>query len=471
VTKTLLVLLLASPVLAADVLVATPAEFDAAVRTARPGDAIVLKDGTWTDAALALKASGDADHPITLRAQTPGRVIVTGRSRLEVAGNHLVVDGLHFDRVSLDFRNLLLVTRDSTHCRITNCAFTDCNPSPDAKKISTLYVELQGADHRVDHCYFSGKRTIGQTLVVTVSDRPNRDRIDHNHFGPRPPLGENGGETIRVGLSQVSMNSSRAVVEDNLFDRCDGEIEVVSNKSSDNVYRRNTFLDCAGTLTLRHGNRCTVHSNFVLPHGKKNAGGIRVIGEDHVVTNNYLEAVPGDGFASAISLVDGIPHSKPEEYFQVKHVTVAFNTVVDCKRPITLGAGHGDRNRIEPPLDCTIANNLFAGPHAPLVTFADQPLNARWLSNVFHGADPGLPDAAVADPKLARTDGLLQPSPGSPLIAKAQGDFPKITHDILGRSRPASAKAIGCFEPSDAAVTNRPLTPADVGPGWMKDRP
>jgi len=60
------------------------------------------------------------------------------------------------------------------------------------------------------------------------------------------------------------MRNSRAVVESNLFDRCDGELEIISSKSCENVYRHNTFLDCAGMLTLRHGNRCTVEGNFFI---------------------------------------------------------------------------------------------------------------------------------------------------------------------------------------------------------------
>ena len=75
--------------------------------------------------------------------------------------------------------------------------------------------------------------------------------------------GENGGETMRLGYSYQSMFVSRTTVEDNLFTQCDGEIEIISSKSCENVYRHNTFRDCEGTLTLRHGNRCVVDGNRV----------------------------------------------------------------------------------------------------------------------------------------------------------------------------------------------------------------
>ena len=76
----------------------------------------------------------------------------------------------------------------------------------DDKKKDSKWVSLYGSDNRVDHCYFAGKTNLGQTMVVWLDKESpeNRHRIDHNHFGPRPPLGENGGESIRVGDSSTS---------------------------------------------------------------------------------------------------------------------------------------------------------------------------------------------------------------------------------------------------------------------------
>jgi poly(beta-D-mannuronate) lyase len=117
--------------------------------------------------------------------------------------------------------------------------------------------------NRVDHCYLEGHAPADVKMQVEVDKtEPNEHRIDHNHFGPRPPLGKNGGETIRLGYSHQSMNNSRTVVEENLFEKCDGEIEIISSKSCENIYRGNTFRDSEGCLTLRHGNRCTIDGNY-----------------------------------------------------------------------------------------------------------------------------------------------------------------------------------------------------------------
>ena len=69
------------------------------------------------------------------------------------------------------------------------------------------------------------------------------------------------GETIRIGTSANSMESSRTIVENNTFKNCDGEIEIISNKSANNIFRNNLFLESKGSLTLRHGNNALVEGN------------------------------------------------------------------------------------------------------------------------------------------------------------------------------------------------------------------
>lgn len=157
---------------------------------------------------------------------------------------------------------------------------------------------------------------------------PNHHRIDHNCFWMRPCLGMNGGEAIRVGDSVRSMLNSRTVVEDNYFYRCNGDGEIISNKSCENVYRANTFVECEGALTLRHGNRCTVEGNFFLGNQARLTGGVRVIGEDHKILSNYFSDLEGDGYRATLSMVEGIRDSELHEYFQVKGALVTFNTFV-----------------------------------------------------------------------------------------------------------------------------------------------
>src|SRR5436189_238861 len=76
-----------APVRAADFPVASVAGFNAAVTSAQPGDTITLADGTWANTDLVFKGDGTPTSPITLRAQTPGRVFLTGLTRMQLSGS------------------------------------------------------------------------------------------------------------------------------------------------------------------------------------------------------------------------------------------------------------------------------------------------------------------------------------------------------------------------------------------------
>ena len=74
--------------------VSTQADYEAAAGQLRAGDTIVLANGEWTDFEILLTGEGTAEKPITLRAETKGKVFITGESNLRLAGKHLVVTGL-----------------------------------------------------------------------------------------------------------------------------------------------------------------------------------------------------------------------------------------------------------------------------------------------------------------------------------------------------------------------------------------
>ena len=211
---------------------------------ARPGDVLVMTDGVWRDQTINFQSKGTAEKPITLRVETPGKVALTGKSSVTIDGEHLVVSGLLVENGEATGDGIKLTGRNS---RLTECAIVGGNHK--------FFVHIFGTSNRMDHCYLAEKTNDNPTLQIEVEGGPNYHRVDHNHFGHRPPLGRNGGETIRVGYSHQSMKSSATIVESNLFERCDGELEIISNKSCDNIYRSNTFLKCAGMFTLRHGNR------------------------------------------------------------------------------------------------------------------------------------------------------------------------------------------------------------------------
>lgn len=404
-----------------------------AVGQPQPGDSIILADGTWNEADLVLKGDGSPELPISLCAQTPGARL-TGHSRVRLAGRHLLVSGLLFHEAwheiaLVEFRKDSKKTADD--CRLTDYALLDCNP-PQSDR-GSKYVSIYGRRNRVDHCRLEGKRNEGATLVVWLAGSPAEHRIDHVHFGPRPRLGRNGGESIRVGDSATSMTAAKVVVESNYFDRCNGEVEIISNKSCENVYRHNTFAGCEGALTLRHGNRCLVEGNYFLGEGKRSTGGVRIIGRGHRVVNNYFADLEGDETRAAISMMNGIPDSPLEGYFQVKEAVVAFNTLVNCKWNMAVGLGEKKDNVVLPPKDCVVANNLFVVTGGRLLDQQTEPEGMLWQGNLVQTDGP-IPERVarrVSDLLLRRgDDGVWRPLPASPAAGAAQGDFAWVVDDI-----------------------------------------
>lgn len=333
----------------------------ATLREAQPGDRIVIENGRYSDLSLKWLGRGAEGKPVRIEAATPGGVEITGGSTLRLAGEWLEVSGLCFrDGVApsgsvIEFRNGREV---ANHCRLTECVVDNYNPA--RRDMVYSYILLYGRHNRVDHCSLMGKLNLGVTLIVMLNEprsQQNFHRIDHNWFGPRPVYGSNGAETIRVGTSQQAYSSSNTTIEENLFDRCNGEVEVVSIKSSDNVIRRNVFFESEGVLALRHGDRNTVEENLFVGHGKRNTGGIRVVNAGHKVRRNTLVGIAGGRFFSALALMNAVPNSLPNRYCLVENVEVTDNTFIDCSN-IEFGTGK-DLERTLAPERVLFARNTI----------------------------------------------------------------------------------------------------------------
>lgn len=365
-------------------------ELNSALKAAQPGATVIMKNGVWTDVDLQVFGLGKKDQPITVKAETPGKVIITGDSRLRIYGTHLIVDGLWFKDGNPTKKSVISFRKNSKefafNSRLTNCTVSYFNPTDES--LSTHWVDLWGKNNRVDHCNFTGKTNHGTTLVVWLKGaehEKNKHRIDHNFFGHRPDLGKNGGETIRIGTSANSMKSSNTLVENNTFKNCDGEIEIISNKSGDNIFRNNLFFSSKGTLTLRHGNNALVENNVFLGNNVSNTGGIRIINEGHIVRNNLLIGITGKGFRGPIVIMNGVPNSPLNRYHQVKNVNIQNNTILNCS-PMVFGAGK-DSERTLPPLSTIFANNLISNTNSGQVLMTEDRINGISFHNNIVDSD------------------------------------------------------------------------------------
>jgi poly(beta-D-mannuronate) lyase len=256
---------------------------------------------------------------------------------------------------------------------------------------------LYGMKNRVDHCYLKGKTHVGTTIGVYVSNTPNYHRIDHNYFADRPPLGRNGGEILRIGTDVWSMHDSFTIVEENIFTHCDGEVEIVSNKSTNNTIRNNLFYESKGGLVLRHGNKANVYGNYFIGNGIDGANGVRVIGEDHKIYDNYFQ-----NLTSAFLVRNAWVNPPLFGYWQVKNTEITGNTIIDCKENFVIGAGK-DEKAILPPITTLIANNLIYTNHA-LISQFEKEADIAYKGNVAYGMpDKDLPAGVkILDPKLKR---------------------------------------------------------------------
>ncbi|WP_339840247.1 chondroitinase-B domain-containing protein [uncultured Maribacter sp.] len=327
------------------ILVHDLAEFDKAVSKAKPGTEIALANGVWKNVEIKFIGEGTEDAPIILKAETPGKVFIEGVSNLKIAGNYLIVNGLYFRNGYTPNENVIAFRTSeekvANHSRVTNCVILDYNQQQ--RDTDDLWVQFYGTHNKLDHCYIAGKTNGGPTVRVDLKGNQsirNYHQIINNHFGPRPRKGGARGETIQLGSSFTSMSPSNTTIANNLFEECNGEVEIISSKTNFNEIRNNVFYKSEGSVVTRHGNYAIIDGNYFIGDGvNKNYGGIRLVNTGHWVINNYFYNMIGENFRSPLAVMNGIPKSPLNRYNQVTDVVVAFNTYVNCKSPWQFGVG------------------------------------------------------------------------------------------------------------------------------------
>lgn len=428
-----------SPALSEVYLVKDQDAYKETIRRLEPGDKLVLANGVWRDFEIVFKGYGEKGNPIALTAETPGKVILSGQSNLRLAGEFLEVSGLVFKNGYTPTSEVISFRVDSkniaNNSRVTETVIDNYN-QPERQEVD-FWVIMYGKNNRFDHNHIVGKRNKGVTMAVrlnTEQSQQNHHRIDHNYFGPRQILGSNGGETLRIGTSHYSLTDSFTVVESNYFDRADGELEIISNKSGKNTFRHNTFYQSRGTLTMRHGNNNIVEGNVFFGNGADHTGGIRVINAGQIIRNNYMEGLKGTRFGGALVVMNGVPNSPINRYHQVKDAKITNNSLINSDN-IQLAAG-SDAERSATPIDSEFANNLiYHSEGRDVFTVYDDISGITFAENVLASIDK--PEFAAGFHResivLDRNDnGLLYPT--SEVEAGAPQDLKVTTKEMTGVS-------------------------------------
>ena len=462
-------------------------ELSLAIKNAQPGDHIVMANGIWKDVRIHFFGSGTEKAPIILRAETQGQVFIEGISDLKFGGSNLIVDGLHFrnghspsDAV-VEFR---IDEKIAFNCTFTNGVIEDFNKMSRDK--DDRWIQFWGQNNTLSYCYISGKTNRGPTIRVDLKGNEhinNHHQIIHNHFGPRPPRGGPSGETIQIGDSNSSMSPSYTIVANNLFDACNGEVEIISSKTNFNEFRNNVFYKSEGSLVTRHGNYCTIDGNYFIGDGiNAHYGGIRIVNTGHWVTNNYFFNLKGKEFRSPLAVMNGIPKSPLNRYNQVTDLVVAYNTYINCDSPWQFGVGQNlNQKEVLPlseirsarPIRTMIANNVIyneKGDAHPIVehdiadgiTFKSNVINNQ---NIAFDAKEGL-EVMAFDIKQFGAD-LFTPSTSLDVEPFQGFGFERIEKDISGNSRTGN-NSIGAVSSVDVKDP-RILDKSKYGPHWFSD--
>ncbi len=450
----------------------------AAARSAQPGDTLILKAGHYEiDDAVTLAAGdgGTAGQPVNIRAESVGSVTLTGNTTafaFKPGATHVVVSGFVFQ-----LQNETAVKLDgANHIRVSRCEFR----LHEAESFDWLVITGPNSHHnRVDHCLFADKQQTGNYVTIdgdSSGQQSQYDRIDHNLFRDIGPRATNEKEAIRVGWSEVSLSSGYTVVEFNLFDRCDGDPEIISIKSCDNTVRFNTIIDSMGVLSLRHGNRTSVHGNVILGKGRPGCGGIRIYGDDHRIYNNYLANLTGERFDAALVLTNGDkedarPGGSLDAHYRPRRIEIVNNSLVGNAQSIELGYPHpGKKPWRKAPQEILFANNFVRGEHSDLVKVYTEPETCVWQNNAFLARGeceigwPAAADAclAVDESMFTRVDMFLVPIDGQPATRTGR-EFEYVTEDVTGEPRDTST-TIGAIQAATEVKPLAPLSSADVGP-------
>ena len=425
------------------------ASLAAAIAAATPGDCILLGDGDYRIEPITKQATADA--PLVLRAAHRGKATVSRAGLTVRASAHVIIEGIDYTAGSS------LRLADCDHCRLSRSRI---HP-PEIDGLEWIVVDGKSDFVRIDHNDLGPFHVKGNfiQLLGDAGQIVRHTRIDHNLFHDREYGGGNGWETIRAGLSGYGLSSAHTVIEKNLFRACAGDPETISVKSSDNVLRYNTFRASAGQLVLRHGNRDVVYGNWLIGLGLPKTGGIRVLGQDHRIFDNYV----GDVAGPALTLEGGVSDAAENGRLQyrVHRAQVVNNTLVSS------GGVHIGGTHPMAPVDCVFANNLVEGSKGPLVT--DLGENTRIAGNVFHPHDgaavgdfPAASANRVSGPLVAKDGEVYRRTSAGPAAEVALASFAYVTEDIAGR--PRLAPDVGAEAWSQAPTRRGPLTDADVGP-------
>jgi hypothetical protein len=225
-----------------------------AMRTAEPGDHIVLANGNYSGPG-AFSRAGTSSAPIVVRAaDLLGARITSGAIRL--AADYQILYGLDFVNTRHAIEN------NAVAGRFWRCRFRD-RPAPS----TDIALGINASRHAdIAHCEFVN--WAGRGIAARVHGGARNFIIRRCLFRDAPNQRSSSGaqknttEALQIGfgLADAPVNAGGRI-EYNRFVGWSSDDEVVSNKSSGNIFFRNSFENCDGNLTNRMGRNNRYEAN------------------------------------------------------------------------------------------------------------------------------------------------------------------------------------------------------------------
>lgn len=305
---------------------------------------------------------------------TPTQIVLTNCT-------NVVIQGVAFQNYNLGVygsSSAVIKIEDSSNCTVRRVRINNVNPSPPTLANEYKYVFINRSPGTIIECStfeekHNGSAAIAVNCTQNVQDNVTIRKCLFRNIGPLVAAQDgNGYESIRIGDSTLSQESSNSKIECCVFINCgsDGEPEAVSLKRFDIVVQNCALYGCKGFLTSRHGGRNKFYNNYVNGQGVADSGGIRVFGTNCEIVGNYVANTNGnDGFRQAIVVGNGQVNPALNGYWVANNAYLALNTLVNNKTGLSIGENGGDSS-----LSVSPTNVVNAGGVSPYETGALRPL-------------------------------------------------------------------------------------------------
>lgn len=358
---------------------------------------IILKNGVYRDFNVVFTNSATPfTSNIIFRAETAGKVVFTGKSKIRVTGTGHTLSGFVFfnvkeedakyasiheyvdhqakdingNNIVMNHRILLLFNASS--CTIKDIAFIDCGKPQ--FPIDVQYEEyLNGGaiikihknglndNNIIENCYWDGSLYISFIMSYLPStEEANSGNIFQNNYAKdiNEWYGVNA-TPFTFGLTHHPYgdgHNTKNIIQNNLFENVSSDREIIAVKFSDTEILNNTFInnmettDAIGHLSIRSGNNSIVKGNFFLG----TMGGVRIFGDNHKIYNNYFDTKDW-----GIAILGGQESmGSTINHVKANNCTIANNTFSNTCKPLLLGTGWDGASTYSTG-ENTFTNNIF----------------------------------------------------------------------------------------------------------------